>query len=142
MIAWVMLVMYAEGGTLLYDQLGLNQALSTKGIVPHSDQILDYHSPIQYQATFMHVHLLARTRSPTFYLYRRTIFLSRNIKHVNVSCKFKSFASSHICVKNKVLQGFGKTSSRLFQHIRLRDIRAILQPQGYRLHGLQPQHVC
>jgi hypothetical protein len=30
--------MYAEGGTLLYDRLGLlGLNLSTKGIVPHSD---------------------------------------------------------------------------------------------------------
>jgi hypothetical protein len=39
-----------------------------------------------------------------------------------------------------VLQSFDKTSSCLFKKIRLRDIRAILQPQGYLLHGLQPQH--
>ncbi len=41
-----------------------------------------------------------------------------------------------IC-ENKVLQTFVKSSTRLF---RFWDIRAILQPQGYRLHRLQPQH--
>ncbi len=103
--------MYAEGGTRLYKQLGLELGLtlSTKGIVPHSDQIPDYHSPSQYQAMLMHVPLLARTRLPTFYLYRCTIFLSRNI-----SCKVLDFASS-IIVLNKVLQSFVKTLTCLFQ---------------------------
>ncbi len=40
-----------------------------------------------------------------------------------------------------MLKSFVKTSSCLFQQIRLWDIRAILQPQGYRLHRLQPQHI-
>ncbi len=42
-------LMHAEGGTLLYEWLGLKLGLtlSTKGIIPHSD-ILDYHSPSQY----------------------------------------------------------------------------------------------
>ncbi len=33
-----------------------------------------------------------------------------------------------------------KTSSCLFHQTRFWDIWAILQPQAYRLHGLQPQH--
>ncbi len=42
----------------------------------------------------MQVPLLARTGSPTFYLYRRTIFLSLKIKHVKIiRAKFKT---SHV----------------------------------------------
>jgi hypothetical protein len=85
----------------------------------------------------MHVPLLARTCLPTFYLYRRTIFLSHKIKHVKIiRVKFKTL-SLHYLLKI-VLQSFVKTSTRLFC---FRDIRAILQPQGYRLHVLQPQHM-
>ncbi len=39
-----------------------------------------------------------------------------------------------------MLQSFVKTSSHLFQQLSFQDIQAILQPQGYWLHRLQPQH--
>jgi hypothetical protein len=51
------------------------------------------------------------------------------------------YTNDSLFVLNKVFNYFVKTSSRLFQQTSFRDSWAILQPQGYRLHGLQPQHV-
>jgi hypothetical protein len=51
---------YAEGGTLLYKWLGLNQ-----GKVMSLRVIRDKISP-SYYAMLMHLPLLVRTRSPTF----------------------------------------------------------------------------
>jgi hypothetical protein len=46
----------------------------------------------------MHLPLLARTCSPTFYLYRRTIFLSHKIKYVkNIRVKFKTLRLHYLC---------------------------------------------
>ncbi len=46
----------------------------------------------------MHVPLLARSCSPTFYLYRNIIFLSRKIKHVKIICvKFKTLCLLYLC---------------------------------------------
>ncbi len=46
----------------------------------------------------MHVPLLARSRLPTFNLYRNIIFLSRKIKHVKIIyVKFKTLCLLYLC---------------------------------------------
>ncbi len=86
----------------------------------------------------MHVPLLARTRSPTFYLYRRTIFLSRII----LTCKIfrEKFKTSCLHILwNKVFQSFVKTLSRLFQQYKYFGISgqsSSLKATGYKGYNL------
>ncbi len=86
----------------------------------------------------MHVPLLARTRSPTFYLYRRTIFLSRII----LTCKIFRAKFKTLCLHilwNKVLQSFVKTSPRLFQRYKdfgISGQSSSLKATGYKGYNL------
>jgi hypothetical protein len=89
----------------------------------------------------MHVPLLARTRSPTFYLYGRTIFRSRIILTCKIfRVKFKT-SRLHILWNKSATKLCQDFTTFISTHRVSRDFRAILQPQGYRLQRLQPQHI-
>jgi hypothetical protein len=84
----------------------------------------------------MHVPLLARTHLPTFYLYGRTYFHYHNVNILYKVSRPRVF---------DILCSIKCTLWRLchvhFDKWAFRDIPPILQPQGYRLNRLQPQHI-